>query len=216
MAVSDEEAVMEESIIPAQSPLVSVTFQRNARRKEKFLEAEPKALGIAEIGLSLYTIICLGVLQSKGLSDPSSGIPIFIASLLCFINDCFCLLKRISCFLQLRACLGMQILACGASIVNIICTLVKMGDWSHHCWYLHADKYQEVCHQIEFIFFNFYGGGVLVQATVLAISASLMAYCCKVVNCCGPAPKMPVIMVQTPPRPESSSVRNDQTSTQQS
>uniref|UniRef100_A0A1A8CZ90 Membrane-spanning 4-domains subfamily A member 4A-like n=1 Tax=Nothobranchius kadleci TaxID=1051664 RepID=A0A1A8CZ90_NOTKA len=198
MAVSDEEAVMEESIIPAQSPLVSVTFQRNAHRKEKFLEAEPKALGIAEIGLSLYTIICLGVLQSKGLSDPSSGIPIFIASLL------------------LRACLGMQILACGASIVNIICTLVKMGDWSHHCWYLHADKYQEVCHQIEFIFFNFYGGGVLVQATVLAISASLMAYCCKVVNCCGPAPKMPVIMVQTPPGPESSSVRNDQTSTQDS
>uniref|UniRef100_A0A8C6P8D8 Uncharacterized protein n=1 Tax=Nothobranchius furzeri TaxID=105023 RepID=A0A8C6P8D8_NOTFU len=136
LLVSDEEAVMEESIIPAQSPLVSVTFQRNARRKEKFLEAEPKALGVPEIGLSLYTIICLGVLQSKGLSDPSSGIPIFIASLL----------VSTILLIVLRACLGMQILACGASIVNIICTLVKMGDWSHHCWYLHADKYQEVWH----------------------------------------------------------------------
>uniref|UniRef100_A0A1A7YLU3 Uncharacterized protein n=1 Tax=Iconisemion striatum TaxID=60296 RepID=A0A1A7YLU3_9TELE len=155
--MADEEAVMEESISPAQSPLVSVTFQRNVRRKEKFLEAEPKALGITEIGLSLYTIICLGVLRGKGLSNPHSDIPIFIASLLIIIAGNVALAAQNLHLPTLRACLGMQILACCASIVNIICTLVKMGEGSHQCWYLHSVKYQDVCHQVEVRLHSLYG-----------------------------------------------------------
>lgn len=44
LAVTDEAAAVEEGTVP--SPLVAVTFQRNIRRKEKYLEAEPKALGV--------------------------------------------------------------------------------------------------------------------------------------------------------------------------
>lgn len=38
---------------PAQNPLVALTFQRNIHRKEKYLEAEPKALGV------LYVCVCV-------------------------------------------------------------------------------------------------------------------------------------------------------------
>ena len=44
VCVSDEAAVVEAG--SAESPLVAVTFQRNVHRKEKYLEAEPKALGV--------------------------------------------------------------------------------------------------------------------------------------------------------------------------
>lgn len=37
---------------------------------------------------------------------------------------------------------------------------------------------------------HFFAESVLIQAALLAISATLAAYCCKVVNCCAPAPKM--------------------------
>ncbi|XP_061139938.1 uncharacterized protein LOC133157414 [Syngnathus typhle] len=98
---ASDEAIAPES--STQNPLVSVTFQRDPNRKQKYLEAEPKALG-------------------------------------------------------LRAGLGMQILSTVAS------------------------------------FFN---------SSRFAISVTLAVYACKVVNCCGPAGKMPVITVQTPPPAES-------------
>lgn len=54
---------------------------------------------------------------------------------------------------QLRACFGMQIVACGASIVNIVCTLVKMEQMPIYCWeyyiYNTTSNYEEICHQIE-------------------------------------------------------------------
>ncbi|MEQ2241295.1 hypothetical protein ILYODFUR_023936 [Ilyodon furcidens] len=79
---TNEEVIVEESAIPAQSPLVAVTFQRNANRKEKYLEAEPKALGITQICLSVYTIIGVGVFEAKNLTVPVTDIPLFISSLL--------------------------------------------------------------------------------------------------------------------------------------
>ncbi|XP_041842492.1 uncharacterized protein LOC121640710 isoform X3 [Melanotaenia boesemani] len=190
----------EEAISPAQSPLVAVTFQRNVHRKEKYLEAEPKALGITQIGLSVYKIICVGMFQAQGLSELSTDIPFYIASLL------------------LRACLGMQIVACGASIFNIICSLIKMEQMSFYCWRYYYDNestttpYNDICQQITNVHSHFYAGGVLIQVTLLAISATLAAYSCKVVNCCGPAPKIPVISIQTPP---SNSVENAQKNTQE-
>ena len=54
--VGDEEAVIGTESSPSQctgheqtqqqDPLVAVTFQKNPNRKQKFLEAEPKALGV--------------------------------------------------------------------------------------------------------------------------------------------------------------------------
>ena len=80
MSVSDEAAVVDEGLSPAQSPLVSITFQRNVRRKEKYLEAEPKALGVQREGereggresvcvcVCLYLKLCLS-LKPKAFSS---------------------------------------------------------------------------------------------------------------------------------------------------
>ncbi|XP_041842489.1 uncharacterized protein LOC121640710 isoform X1 [Melanotaenia boesemani] len=245
----------EEAISPAQSPLVAVTFQRNVHRKEKYLEAEPKALGITQIGLSVYKIICVGMFQAQGLSELSTDIPFYIASLLIVIAGNMAVAAKnlhlptiklgqgpeypvqavhlvwgssfgvpVAPFSprgptqELRACLGMQIVACGASIFNIICSLIKMEQMSFYCWRYYYDNestttpYNDICQQITNVHSHFYAGGVLIQVTLLAISATLAAYSCKVVNCCGPAPKIPVISIQTPP---SNSVENAQKNTQE-
>uniref|UniRef100_A0A4W6FB93 Uncharacterized protein n=1 Tax=Lates calcarifer TaxID=8187 RepID=A0A4W6FB93_LATCA len=103
----------------------------------------------------------------------------------------------------LRACLGMQIVACAASLFNMICSLVKMEDMFTFCWHYAYDnntlRYGEICQRLENTQSHFYAESVVIQAALLAISATLAAYCCKVVNCCSPAPKMPVITVQAPP-----------------
>ncbi|XP_041842490.1 uncharacterized protein LOC121640710 isoform X2 [Melanotaenia boesemani] len=208
----------EEAISPAQSPLVAVTFQRNVHRKEKYLEAEPKALGITQIGLSVYKIICVGMFQAQGLSELSTDIPFYIASLLIVIAGNMAVAAKNLHLPTLRACLGMQIVACGASIFNIICSLIKMEQMSFYCWRYYYDNestttpYNDICQQITNVHSHFYAGGVLIQVTLLAISATLAAYSCKVVNCCGPAPKIPVISIQTPP---SNSVENAQKNTQE-
>ncbi|XP_076828326.1 uncharacterized protein LOC143474684 isoform X2 [Brachyhypopomus gauderio] len=43
---------------------------------------------------------------------------------------------------------------------------------------------------------------MLVQATQIALSVTLAAFCCKVIQCCNPQPSMPVIAVNTPQAPE--------------
>lgn len=54
---------------------------------------------------------------------------------------------------QLRACLGMEIVACGASIFNTILTLIKMEDMPFYCWHYYYDNttihYGETCHKVE-------------------------------------------------------------------
>ncbi|MEQ2304562.1 hypothetical protein AMECASPLE_028419 [Ameca splendens] len=101
----------------------------------------------------------------------------------------------------------MQVVACAASIFSIILSFIKMGYSLYTCWFRMYDKiddnytspYLEICYEIEMINTHFFAGGVVIHATLLAISATLAVYCCKVVNCCGPPPKMPVITVQSPP-----------------
>lgn len=59
-------------------------------------------------------------------------------------------------FLQLRACLGMQIVACCASVFNIILSMVKMDSLPSHCWYNYYENftllYGKICHNIEVSF----------------------------------------------------------------
>ncbi|XP_023279593.1 uncharacterized protein LOC111667956 isoform X2 [Seriola lalandi dorsalis] len=195
--------MVEEDIGPAQSPLVAVTFQRNVHRKEKYLEAEPKALGVTQIGLSVFQIICVSVFLTSGLSNLQTDIPFFISSVLVVIAGSLAVAAQNLHLPTLRACLGMQIVACGASLFNMICTLVKMEEMPSFCWHYYYDNltlhYGEICHKIENTHSHFYAEGVVIQAALLAISATLAAYCCKVVNCCAPAPKIPVITVQAPP-----------------
>ncbi|XP_070849487.1 membrane-spanning 4-domains subfamily A member 4A-like [Chaetodon trifascialis] len=201
--MADEPRVMEEGTGAAQSPLVAVTFQRNVHRKEKYLEGEPKALGITQIGLSAFQITCVAVFLSKGLTHMESDIPLFISSLLVAIAGSVAIAAQNLHLPTLRACLGMQIVASGASAFNIVLVLIKMGEPISFCWNYYYDNftlhYGETCHNIESTRSHFFAESVLIQVALMAISITLAAYCCKVVNCCLPAPKMPVITVQVPP-----------------
>ncbi|XP_018549369.1 uncharacterized protein LOC108895203 [Lates calcarifer] len=202
--MADEAAVvLEEGASTTQKPLVAVTFQRNVHRKQKYLEAEPKALGVTQIGLSVFQIVCVSVFLAKGLSHLSTDIAFFISSLLVVIAGSVAVAAQNLHLPTLRACLGMQIVACAASLFNMICSLVKMEDMFTFCWHYAYDnntlRYGEICQRLENTQSHFYAESVVIQAALLAISATLAAYCCKVVNCCSPAPKMPVITVQAPP-----------------
>ncbi|XP_035772424.1 uncharacterized protein LOC102784997 isoform X2 [Neolamprologus brichardi] len=200
-----EVPAVEEAISPAQSPLVTLTFQKHIHRKEKYLEAEPKALGvlcvcITQISLSVFTMLSTIVFLSNW-GNTYAVIPFFISSLLVIIAGSVAVAAKNLHLPTLRACLVMQILACVASIVNIVCTLIK-DTTPYYCWHSYMMDDGEICHKIEKINAHFCAGGMLIQATLFAISVTLAAYCCKVVNCCGPPAKLPVITVQAPPAQE--------------
>lgn len=202
--MADEAAFVEEGISPAQSPLVTVSFQRDVNRKQKYLEAEPKALGITQIGLSVFQIATGTVFLAKDLSPIHTEIAFFISSLLVIIAGSVAVAAQNLHLPTLRACLGMQIVACGASIVNTIGTLFRLDDISFSCYpyhdYVNVTLHQEeTCQRIVSTHSHLYAECVLIHATLVAISATLAAYCCKVINCCGPASKMPIITVQAPP-----------------
>ncbi|XP_040039048.2 uncharacterized protein LOC120823049 isoform X2 [Gasterosteus aculeatus] len=203
VTMADDAAFVEEGIGPAQSPLVAVSFQRNVHRKEKYLEAEPKALGITQIGLSVFQNSCVAVLLSKGLSHGPIGIPFFISSLTLIIAGSLAVAAQNLHLPTLRACLGWQIVACGASVFNLICCFLKMDFGSSFCWYFPYDSdfstVEETCKKIEGATSHFSAEIIVLEVALFAISATLAAYCCKVVNCCSPAPKMPVITVHAPP-----------------
>lgn len=203
VTMADGAAFVEEGISPAQSPLVAVSFQRNVHRKEKYLEAEPKALGITQIGMSVFQITCVAVFLSKGLSMEQTDVPFFISSLLLTIAGSLAVAAGNLHLPTLRACLGMQIVACGASIFNLICCLIKMDISPYSCWNYYYESntthLEETCHKIENTHSHFFAEVVVIQAAMLAISITLAVYCCKVVNCCSPAPKMPVITVHAQP-----------------
>ncbi|XP_054457522.1 uncharacterized protein LOC129093507 [Anoplopoma fimbria] len=201
--MADEAAVVEGGISQAQSPLVAVSFQRNVRRKEKYLEAEPKALGITQIGTSVFQITCVGMFMSKDFHHEHTDVPFMISSLLLIIAGSLAVAAQNLHLPTLRACLVMQILACGASIFNLICCLIKMDSVPTLCWYQHYDfnatRIEETCQSIQSTHTHLYAEIMVIQAALLAISVTLAVYCCKVVNCCLPAPKMPVITVHMPP-----------------
>lgn len=200
--MADEAAVVEEGSSPAEGPLVAVSFQRNVRRKEKFLEAEPKALGVTQIGLSVFQITCVGVFMTEDLGVWGADVVFFVSSLLVIIAGSLAIAAQNLHLPTLRACLALQIFAGAASICNVIVSLIKLDYMAYHCWRYHHDEFNttdaEICHQIESTHSHFYAEIMLIQAALFAISVTLFAYCCKVVNCCSPAPKMPVITVQVP------------------
>lgn len=201
--MADEASVVEEGSGAAQSPLVSVSFQRNVHRKEKYLEAEPKALGITQVGLSVYKITCMGVFVSQGMSQENTYIPILISSLLVIVAGSLAIAAQNLHLPTLRACFGMQIVAIGASIFNMVCTVIQLEQLGFYCWHYYDEPSNstlyETCQKAESTHTHFYAEGVVIQAALLAISVTVSAYCYKVIQCCSPAPKMPVITVQVPP-----------------
>ncbi|KAF6730799.1 hypothetical protein FQA47_008420 [Oryzias melastigma] len=221
------EVVVEDSG-PAQSPLVSITFQRDVNWKKKYLEAEPKALGghwsdseeklTGSSSLSLpnhFTILLNTQSHIRARGEPG------FTPATCVLTDthanfnCRNLLQVVIAgsvalsaqnlhLSTLKACLVMEIVASLASFCNIMMSLIENSWVDHKCWIFYEDKNStsllEVCLDLERVSTRFFAGSLLIHSALLAISITLVVYCCKVVKCCGPPPKVPMITVQTPPR----------------
>ncbi|XP_040924288.1 uncharacterized protein LOC114844789 isoform X2 [Betta splendens] len=190
---------MEEDISPAESPLVTLTFRKDDKRKLKYLEAEPKALGITQIGLGLFNIICATVLLGTRIFYLERQIPILISSLLVMIAGSVAVAAQNLHLPTLKACLGMQIVACVGSFVSFICSIVNIAAAVSVCFSYHYERGKHsICEQIVDSLMHFSAESIIVHVALFAISVTLAVYCCKVVNCCTPAPRVPVITVQAP------------------
>lgn len=197
-----------QSIAPAaegwaeQGPLVSVTFQRNPLRKQKYLEAEPKALGVTQIILSVFRISTCVVDVSLGFH----GLLIelctnAVGSVLVIVAGALALAAQNLHFPTLKACLGMQVVACVFSIFNLVIISFDIENIVViHCWgllaYNETGVHVDNCQILTQALSHYNALGILIQAALVAISVTLAAYCCKVVNCCSPASRLPVITVQ--------------------
>uniref|UniRef100_A0A8C6TL75 Membrane-spanning 4-domains subfamily A member 4A n=1 Tax=Neogobius melanostomus TaxID=47308 RepID=A0A8C6TL75_9GOBI len=187
------------------SPLLSVSFQKNEQRKLKFLEGEPKALGITQICISIFHMSCIASLFA---SDMSGGleIPSFISSMLVVVAGGLAIAAKNLHLPMLRACLGMEIVASVASIFNLIVTLINMSHFRYHYWRYYYENDDSVQRQnyrkIEAAHVHLYSELAVIQAALFAIAVTVAVYAGKVAHCCVSTPKVPVITIQAPPAPQ--------------
>lgn len=193
----------------AAEPMVAVTFQRNPHRKQKYLEAMPKALGVTEITLSVHQLCSFTLLSATKTYYTAINSIIAIGPVLLVVAGILALAAQNLHVPTLKACLGMQVVACVFSVFNLFEILL---DWSMlvavmQCWehshymehYNSTQDYSKTCILIEDALSRYIAVSILVQAALFAISVTLAAYCCKAVNCCSPISRMPVITIQAPP-----------------
>ncbi|XP_046905150.1 uncharacterized protein LOC124487125 isoform X1 [Hypomesus transpacificus] len=204
----ESETSQPQNITPAagQGPLVSVTFQTDPHRKLKYLESEPKALGVTQITFSVLKIFTCAVFYVFGLYLSLELIVIYlIGSVLGVVAGSLALAAQNLHLPTLKACLGMQVVACVVSILNLLMEGADLGlasNFSETCWMSWNDNSTGVehdnCMMLSTTHAHYTAENLLIQAVSVAISVTLAAYCCKVINCCSPTSRMPVITVQAP------------------
>ncbi|XP_017328268.1 uncharacterized protein LOC124625949 [Ictalurus punctatus] len=204
-----EEGEME-SIVPSAlntrsetGALVEVKFQKNPYQTQKYLEAEPKALGVTQIMLSLFFLSILGAT----LRDQHH----YTAIIRAIISSASIIAGSVAIAAQnlhlptLKACLGMQVVAC---VLSMICLFISSNEivgpsFFRYCWIgYHNGTPQNMCDRLMALSDHVIGIEMLVQATQIALSATLAAFCCKVIQCCSPRSNVPVIVVNAPPGPQ--------------
>ncbi|XP_072543973.1 uncharacterized protein [Salminus brasiliensis] len=183
--------------------LVEVTFQKNPNQELKFLEAEPKALGVTQIMLSLFLIINgFAFLQEPWFHTENLVLCGFysvglIAGSVTIAAQCLHLPK-------LKACLGLQIVVCATSV---ICFVIVATSVVHSCWQLSDENSNSslqfyICKRLSVALSHVGGLQMIVLAAQIAISVTLAAFCCKVIQCCSPRPSVPMIVVSAPSAPQ--------------
>ncbi|KAG7330098.1 hypothetical protein KOW79_006320 [Hemibagrus wyckioides] len=181
--------------------LVEVKFEKNPYRTQKYLESEPKALGLTLIMLGVFVMSTtiffpFGFNENAILKVVSSSVSIIAGSVAIAAQNLH--LPR------LKACLGLQVVGCVASLLTFL-DMGGMGQYhSNICWeeHLNGTSESEMCSRIWSITEHVAGIELLVQATQFALSATLAAFCCKVIHCCSPKRNVPVVVVNTPPAPQ--------------
>ncbi|KAJ7993444.1 hypothetical protein DPEC_G00272500 [Dallia pectoralis] len=165
-------------------PLVEVTFQNNPHQKKKFLESEPKALGITQIALSVYYIGSIVVLWVNDMTWGFREVLQIFVSLLVIIAGSLAIAAQNLRLPTLKAGLGIQVGACVGSVFILFCAADGFD----------LDHVGPKCRRslLDIIFARLFWYKRHHHAT-------LASYCCKVVNCCFSASTLPVITVQASP-----------------
>ncbi|KAJ8338162.1 hypothetical protein SKAU_G00371280 [Synaphobranchus kaupii] len=181
-------------------PLVAVTFQKNPHQVQKYLEAEPKALGLTQITLGVLQFsMYLGIFSTEYDSVPSV-VMLVVGSLFVIIAGSVAIAAQTLHLPTLKACLGMQVVASMASVINLL-EIVGMLLRSNTCWeFTFNDTVsQGLCQKVSRGIEHYIAELILINSATLAICVTLAAYCCKVINCCTPTASTPVITINAPP-----------------
>lgn len=184
--------------------LVEVTFQKNPNQELKYLEAEPKALGITQILLSLFSIstsiamMRMNIYKAHIIFCSFSAVGIVAGSVAIAAQSLH--------LPKLKACLGMQIIVCVLSVCILGSGLVVHTSGYYSCWEFHPENSTSVqaylCERLSSAYDHMEGLEILALAAQIAISATLAAFCCKVIQCCSPRSSMPMIVLNAPSAPQ--------------
>ncbi|KAK6294363.1 hypothetical protein J4Q44_G00351930 [Coregonus suidteri] len=189
MLFSDEEAMP-----GVEGPLVAVTFQKDSSPKTE----------VTQIALSVFNISSVIVIFNNSMSIFVEDLSQIIGSVFVIIAGSLAIAAQHIHLPILKACLGMQVVACVASVFNLIFSVSNMAGhkYSYGCWKyveINSTDHDNTCYSFKDSTAHYFAELVLIHTALIAISVTLAAYCCKVVNCCSPGPRMPVITVQVPP-----------------
>uniref|UniRef100_A0A8C1PP91 Uncharacterized protein n=1 Tax=Cyprinus carpio TaxID=7962 RepID=A0A8C1PP91_CYPCA len=167
--------------------VLHIRFQKNPNQKLKYLEAEPKILGVRE-PIALY-------------SSNADRLNLIWRNYFFFSPNIAC---NFVFLFQLKACLGMQVVACMASVISIFLH-ISIFPAVYYCWAHDLESSQKTtCQNVTVSQKHMYlnNSETLVIGVHIALSATLAAYCCKVIQCCSPVSSVPVITVNGPPDPQ--------------
>ncbi|XP_066537988.1 membrane-spanning 4-domains subfamily A member 4A-like [Hoplias malabaricus] len=186
--------------------LVEVTFQKNPYREHKYLEAEPKALGLTQIILSCF-LLSVNLATMQRYWDMELPLILCSFSLVGLIAGSVAIAAQNLHLPKLKACLGMQIVMCAASVISFILTMGSIVESRVFdiCWSINFENsslHTDFCDRIGNVYEHVHGVQMLLHAAQIAISATLAAFCCKVVQCCSPRTSVPMIVVNTPSAPQ--------------
>ncbi|KAL4631443.1 hypothetical protein GN956_G15493 [Arapaima gigas] len=176
---------------PEDGPLVALTFQKNPQQVLKYLEAEPKALGVTEIFLSIFTISTSLITLTSNLEHENFDIAHIVLSLFVIVAGGVAIAARNLHQATLNACLALQVIACIASVISFLINCGKLVNvpLEYRC----LEEYSletSMCNKLINGIQHYHAVGFVVHTALIAISATLAAYCCKVINCCCPKSKM--------------------------
>ncbi|KAJ8254764.1 hypothetical protein GJAV_G00197110 [Gymnothorax javanicus] len=182
-------------------PLVAVTFKKNPHQSQKYLEAEPKALGVTQISLSVFQIsMVVGINVASGFGSYIFMVIQIIGSLFVIIAGSIAVAAQSLHLPTVKACLGMQVVATVTSLINVLASAVSFAD-KGVCWRSSYGDIEthELCHNLLSGREHYLAEILLSNIAVVAICVALAAYCCKAVNCCTPRANTPVITINGPP-----------------
>ncbi|XP_073764376.1 uncharacterized protein si:ch211-212k18.9 isoform X2 [Danio rerio] len=139
-AVSVEAAARSPSDSAEAGTLVEVSFQKNPRHKYKYLEGEPKILGITEIAITVFFI---GWRISFYLEAWATNITILLSSI-GIISGSVAIAAQNLHLPTLKACLGMQVVT---SVAYFVCVVITLSEQHFHpggCWNYHENYYEQI------------------------------------------------------------------------